>query len=315
MRSLVKKAQNTIFQHELFKRGAKIILAVSGGPDSVCLLDILSKLQKKYALNLIVAHVNYGLRGRDSKLDEKFVRGLAEKYGLKILILKPKIKKTSENELRDIRYDFFEKLRTEKKYEVIAVAHNADDQVETYLMRLIRGAGLKGLSAMRYKSGHVIRPLLEIKRQEIETYLKKNKLPWRTDKTNLGTAYLRNKIRHRLIPYLEKNFNPRIKDTILSEVKSIAEDLDFLDQQAKKAYRNPENLNVKKILDLHPSLQKRVLITAIFSAKNDLKDIGAAHIGEILKILKSTKGKAQIVIFKGLKITRRGDKLKISHNK
>jgi len=169
MKNLVKKFQNTSHQQDLWQKGSKIVLGISGGPDSVCLLDIFAKIQRNYALELIIAHVNYGLRGRDSERDEKFVRDLAEKYNLEIEILKFNnskvehlsslkessrfnLKNVSENYLRDLRYDFFEKIRQQYKFDLIAVAHNSDDQVETFLMRMLRGSGLQGLSGMKYKS-------------------------------------------------------------------------------------------------------------------------------------------------------------------
>jgi len=162
MTNLTKKVQNTIFQHNLFSRGAKIILAVSGGPDSVCMLDIFTKIRRKYNLQLIIVHVNYALRGRDSEKDGKLVRKLAKKYNIPFFVLQPKIKNQAnlENQLRDIRYAFFEKIRLENNFDLISVAHNLNDQVETFLMRVIRGAGLQGLSAMKHKNGNVIRPLL-----------------------------------------------------------------------------------------------------------------------------------------------------------
>jgi tRNA(Ile)-lysidine synthase len=312
MKSLIKKVQNTIFQHKIFERGSGIILAVSGGPDSAAMLDIFSKLQNKYDLGLIVAHVNYGLRGRDSDGDEKFVRYLAKKYGMQIKILKPGFRKhLSENELRDIRYDFFERIRKENNFNLIVVAHNADDQVETYLMRIIRGAGLQGLSAMKYRSGKIIRPLLNITREEIEKYLKINKLKSRIDRTNLESEFLRNKIRNKLIPYLEKNFNPQIRNTIFSSIESIAEDLEYLSQAADRAYTKNKDLSVRKILDLPPAIQKRVILNALSDKKSGLKDIEAAHIKEIMKIIASNKNKRQVVLFKGLKVERSGDRLKI----
>jgi tRNA(Ile)-lysidine synthase len=313
MPNLVKKVQNTIFQNQLFNRGAKIILAVSGGPDSVCLLDIFSKLKNKYALRLILAHVNYGLRGKDSERDEKFVRKLSERYGLKIFVyhLQKNKKSPSENELRNIRYAFFERIRKKNNFDLIAVAHNADDQVETFFMRLLRGSGLAGLAAMRYKNDRVIRPLLGTWKDEITDYLKRNHLACRIDKTNLRNDFARNKIRNQLIPNLEKNFNPAIKKTIFDSIESIAQDITFLNETSQKAHGTKQPLSVKMLLKLHPAIQKRVLLEAIRTIRPDLKDIESAHVREVLKALKSTKGKRQIVIFKGLKMTRRGDKLNI----
>ena len=261
MTNLVKKVQNTIFQQELFKRGDKIILAVSGGPDSCTLLDIFARLKERYSLELLVAHVNYGLRGKDSQKDEELVRALAKRHDFKFFVARYQDdkKNISEDMLRNFRYTFFEKLRTDKKFDLISVAHNADDQAETFLMRIMRGAGMQGMSAMRFKNNFVIRPLLAVSRKEILKYLKKNKLEYRIDKTNLENEFLRNKVRNRLIPYLEKNFNPRIKETILDSTRSISEDIDFLDQETEKHCQKLSELDVKKLLQLSPALLRRVL--------------------------------------------------------
>ena len=314
MKNLVKKLQNTIFQYSLAPRGSKIILGISGGPDSVCLLNIFAKLQRKYNWELIVAHVNYGLRGKDSEQDEKFVKKLSEKFGLKFVLLKPKVSKNSgEENLRNIRYDFFEKTRKENAFDFIAVAHNSDDQVETFLMRIIRGTGLGGLTAMKYKNGKIIRPLLGTMRQEILEFLKQNKISYHLDKTNKQAIYLRNKIRNKLLPFLEKNFHPQIKKTIFRSVESINEDYDFILETVQKEWGKNKDLHVSKLLALHPSLQKRILLEALNQKKNQKMEIESAHINEILKILKSTKGKKQFMKLGNLKIERKQDKLVITN--
>lgn len=323
-KNMIKTIQNTAFQNELWARGARIVLGVSGGADSACLLDVMAKIAPKADLKLLIAHINYGLRGKDSERDEAFVRKLAEKYELKISVLskievsdflKSEFRKMpSENELREIRYAFFEEIRQANDFDSIAVAHNANDQVETFLMRIIRGAGLKGLSAMKYKNNFIIRPLLGISRKEILSYLKKNKLSFRTDKTNAQDLFFRNKVRNKLLPYLEKNFNPQIGKTISNSVAAIADDYDFLEKVVAKEARSTKELSVQKILALHPALQKRLLLKFMEEKKADLKNIEASHIEETLKILKSTKGKNQVVLYKGLKITRKGDRVTILKN-
>lgn len=326
MPNLIKKVQNTIFEQSLFPHGSKIIIACSGGPDSTVLLDIFSKLQKKHKLRLAVAHVNYNLRGSDSEKDEKFVRKLAEKHKLKLFVILPKIHKVqpsairrlnlrgknSENYLREIRYDFFEKIRKETGFNFIATGHTLDDQVETFLMRIIRGSGLSGLSSISYKNNRIIRPLLNIPKSEITDYLKKNKLDYRVDKTNLKSEYFRNKIRNQLIPNLEK-YNPKIKQTIFDATESIREDYDFIKRCAKKEFSKNKELSVRKLLSLHPSVQRQLLLAAILEKKSNLLDIEQAHIKELLKIAKSTKNKSQFVVFKGLKAVRKGDKLIIEN--
>lgn len=313
MKNLIKKIQNTAFQNSLWQKNSKIVLGVSGGPDSACLLNIFTKLASKYDLKLIIAHVNYGLRDTDSQKDEEFVRKLAKKYAIKAVFLKPDLEnKASENTLRDIRYAFFERIRKRNNFDSIAVAHNLEDQVETFLMRLIRGSGLAGLSAMRYKNMKIIRPLLETTRAEILEYLKKNKLAYRTDKTNKTDLFFRNKVRNRLIPFLEKNFNPKIKKTIFDATASIAEDHSLIQKLAEKKYGSEGILSVRNFLKLHPALQRRVLLKLISEKRPESKDIESAHVKEVLKAIKSTKDKNQIVIFKGLKMTRKGDKVVIS---
>ena len=313
MKNLIKTIQNTAFHHALWQKGAKLVLGVSGGPDSVCLLDIMSKIAPKADLQLIIAHINYGLRGKDSVADEKFVRQLADKYGIKIKVLVAKDKKVTEESLRNVRYAFFEKVRKQNNFDAIAVAHNAADQVETFLMRVIRGAGLHGLSAMKYKNGNIIRPLLEISRRDILEYLKKNNLKYRIDRTNSENLFLRNKVRNNLIPYLRNNFNPNIQKTIFNATLSIAEDADFLSLFSKELTKE-KTMSVKKLLVLHPALQRRVLLHYVKNVKLDLKDINSGHIEEMLKALRSTKGKNQIVSLKGLKMARKGDKVIISSN-
>ncbi len=313
MPNLIKKVQNAIFQNNLFNREAKIILAISGGPDSVCLLDVFSRLQKKYSLELIIAHVNYNLRGEDSIEDEKFVQDLATKYNLEIFAQSIEIpkKKISENYLRNIRYDFFEKLRADYNFDFIATAHNADDQVETFLMRIIRGSGMSGLTAMKFKNEKIIRPLLSASRKEILEYLLERNLTYRTDRTNSQNLYLRNKIRNKLIPSLEKDFNPKIKETIFDSLISISQDSEYLE---KTALKNSKSLEIKKLEKLHPAILRRVLRNNLKNTKGDLKNISTNNIEEIIKIIKSTKNKTQNVILKGLKITKKNDKLEISCN-
>jgi tRNA(Ile)-lysidine synthase len=315
MKNLVKKIQNIVSLNDLWKNDSKIIIGVSGGPDSVCLLDILAKIKEKKELALHIVHLNYGLRGKDSEKDEKLVEKLAQKYEVGRSVLKvEKLKKnrTNEENLRNIRYDFFEKVRKELKFDLIAVAHNQDDQAETFLMHLIRGAGLQGLSGMKYKNEKIIRPLLGISRSEILDYLKTSRLEYRIDRTNKINNFFRNKIRNQLIPFLGKNFNPNIRKTIFDSAASISEDLSLISQLVKENIKDGKSLKSGEILKLHPALQKRIILRKIEETKGNLKDIEASHVREIIKIIKSTKNKSQLFSFQGLKLTRKGDKLNLT---
>jgi len=317
--NFIKKIQENIFRHELFEspKGIpsgrrRIVVGVSGGPDSVCLLDVLVELKEKYDLKLIIAHVNYGLRGKDSALDEKLVNDLAKKYSLPIEILKQKKSIHSEEKLRDVRYKFFEQVR--KKYHAnrIAVAHNLNDQAETVLLRILRGTGLRGLGAIKFKNNNIIRPLLDVPRKEILAYSRKNNLAWRIDKTNLGLDFTRNKIRNKLLPHIERNFNRNIQEVLYKLSQSVAADYDFINRFAGEWLVTNKTLEVSVLKKLHPAIRCEVLRQAIEKLNPNLRDIESVHIAEILKVLKSSKGKRQKITLKGLKIERRGDKLTIT---
>jgi len=314
---LLKKIQENVFRHELFDRGNKIVVGVSGGPDSVCLLDALYKLKGKYNLNLIVAHVNYGLRGKDSEVDKKFVRDLAKKYKLPVetLVASCKLQAThSEESLRKIRYKFFEQARKKHRADLVAVGHNLNDQAETVLMRILRGTGLRGLGAIKFRNKDIVRPLLNISRKEIIAYLRKNKISYRLDKTNLGTDFTRNKIRNKLLPIIEKNFNPNIQEVLFNFSQSAGDDYDFISRYASEWLSGNKSLKISALNKLHPAIRHEALRQAIEKHSPSLRDIEAAHIDEILKILKSNKNKRQKITLKGLKIERRGDRLTISRN-
>ena len=178
-------------------------------------------------------------------------------------------------------------------------------------MRILRGTGLRGLGAIKFKNERIIRPLLNIPRKEILKYLKKKKLNYRIDKTNLGTNFFRNKIRNKLIPYLEKNFNPNTQETLYKISQSVAEDYDFIKRYAAEWLGNKKQLSVSKLAELHPSIQREVVRLAVERQIPDLKEVEMGHIEEILKIVKSKKNKKQEMNFKNLKIVRRGDKLTI----
>jgi tRNA(Ile)-lysidine synthase len=313
--SLVKKIQENIFRHELFPRGAKIVIGVSSGPDSTCLLDIFYKLQKKYGLEIIVAHVNYGLRGKDSEKDEALVKKLAKKYSLPLeihLVLSSEFRvQSSEDHLREIRYSFFEKVTEKYKADAIALGHNLNDQAETVLMRILRGTGLKGLGAIKFRNRNIIRPLLNIPRKDILAYLRKNKMPYRIDKSNLVTDFTRNKIRNQLLPELEKIFNPNIQNVLYKFSRSAADDYDFISRFSREWLAGNKTLCVSKIRRLHPAIRREVIRQEIEKGIPDLREIESAHIEEVLKIIRSKKNKRQMIKLKKLKIERKGDKLNI----
>lgn len=315
-RCFIKRVQNTVKKFELWRNGDVFIVCVSGGPDSMCLLDVLFSLSQKYNFKLYVAHVNYHLRGRASDLDEMLTKKIAKRYGIPCFVFSQEKKLASDAEeiLREIRYTFFEKLRKKVGAHHIAVAHNQNDQAETLLIRLLRGAGLDGLSAMRPKNQHIIRPLIEMSRDDIARYLKERSLEFRKDKSNVNQRYFRNKIRHKLIPFLENNFQPQA-------VKLLAETALLLEEDYAFLQKRPVDFSVKRdahsiefsrsdLLKLSPVLfrrELRTLLKPLLAGKNPQKNL----VNELIKTLKSEKSKMQIVSFRGLKFVRKGDKVRL----
>jgi len=307
--------QQYIYENSLLSRGSTVVVAVSGGPDSICLARILIELKTKYNLKIIGAHVNYGLRGTDSQKDEEFVRKFFTSYGEKIEVSRIKPLKSLNNleeRLRNIRYTFFEKVRSKYNADYITTAHTLDDQAETVLMRIIRGAGLKGISGMKPKSGFIIRPLLNVRRSDILSYLKSRNEKYRVDKTNFESDFTRNKIRLWLIPQLEKKFNPQIKKTLAELARIAGENQQVIENTARKFRKKHPLIKISSLMHLESALVNEIIFQEIEATGRDLRNIESSHIREIFKILKSTKSKKHSIEFKGLKIERSLGMLKIS---
>jgi len=215
------KVQYFITEKSLFKREDKLILGISGGADSVCLMHVLLALGCSFEL----AHCNFNLRGEESDADENFVKELAKEHQLKIhvkqfdtLAYAAKNKISTQMAARDLRYAWFGKLLIKSSAKYLAIAHHANDDVETFFINLVRGSGLKGFLGIKEKNNAIVRPLLSVSRLEIEQYLKERNLVFREDSSNTSVKYLRNKIRHELMPLLAE-MNPSIQQTVKDEMK------------------------------------------------------------------------------------------------
>ncbi len=235
----VKQVEEFIEKQGLLKKSDKILVAVSGGADSVVLLRVLKTLSHKYHWVVQVAHFNHGLRGQEADQDEVFVRRLALSYDLPFHVQKQDVRKYArkqglsiEEAARLLRYDFLEKTAIAIQADKIAVAHNANDQAETVLLFLLRGTGKTGLAGMPVARGRIVRPLLSSWRQDIEIFARRQKLPFRTDASNLQTAYLRNRIRLKLLPELVKHYNSQIYQHLLHLSVLEREEDQFLQEQA-----------------------------------------------------------------------------------
>jgi tRNA(Ile)-lysidine synthase len=318
---MLKKVLQTIHKHHLFAAGDTVVVAVSGGADSVALLDVLANA-KELRLRLIIAHLNHRLRGAESDGDEAFVSKLAASYGVTFVTqnvdvkaLSRELKLSLEEAGRVARYRFFDEIASGCKANVIALAHHADDQAETVLLRLLRGAGSKGLSAMSLKNRNYVRPLLAVTRDEIESYLRKRSLPFRTDSSNTDQRYLRNRIRHELIPFLA-NYNPAISERLAVTAELLAEDELLLDKLTGLAFaRYVKQVEDCLALDIagvagEPKGQRlRIYRRAISVARGDLVGISYRHLLDLDELLNSSRPNGKLVLPGGFIVKRRYESL------
>lgn len=232
-----RKILNFITDNKMFQKEDKILVGVSGGADSVCLLFVLKKLQEVLGVSLLAVHVNHCLRGEESDNDEKYVRSICENWGISCVTKHIDVKTAAENNhqsteeaARILRYDVFKEVAGLHNCNKIAVAHHSDDQAETILFQIFRGSGLKGLAGMEPVRDNIVRPLLCVTRKQIEKYLADNSVKYCTDSTNLTTDYSRNKLRNQLIPYIQDNINARA----VAHLCELAEDTRLADEYIQK---------------------------------------------------------------------------------
>ncbi|MEN6520228.1 MAG: tRNA lysidine(34) synthetase TilS [Armatimonadota bacterium] len=280
--------RKTITRNDMIRHGDRIIVAVSGGADSVALLHVLWTMKDEFNLDLIAAHMNHGIRGEDADRDALFVQELAARLKIASVVEKvdvPAFRKKArlglEEAARKVRYDFLESIASDAGAARVAVAHTADDQVETVLLNIIRGTGPDGVSGMPEVRGRIIRPLIDTFRADVEAYLHENGLDWATDVTNLALDYTRNRVRLQLIPFLEDKFNPRVKDALLSlsrlvrdenEAIKAATELEFA-AAAKEAGYESVVLDASRLRNLPLALLRRCIRKAVELVKGDLRDV------------------------------------------
>jgi len=303
----------TIKKHGLVKKGDKILVAVSGGPDSLALLLLLNSLKKKWGLSLHIAHMDHMLRPGSGK-DAAFVKKLGERLKIPVTIkainLKSRHIKGSLEELaREARLDFLIKLAGQIKADKIALGHNLDDQAETVLMRLLRGTGLSGLSGIsakrKIRGQTFIRPLLETRRSEIENFLKRKKIRPRLDPTNKQDIFTRNRIRHNLIPLLKSKYNRNITEVLANLAESISYDYEYLDAVARHSLKGSKlRLNAKKALSLHPAIRRLKIRQCIAYLQGDTRRITFQHIREIEDLLAMRPDGSVVDLPKGISVRK-----------
>lgn len=222
---MIREFQNFIDKNQLFDRKQKILLTVSGGIDSISMLHLFHKA----GIDIGVAHCNFKLRGEESDEDEIFVRNMAAMLAVPFHVIRFNTREYARQEgisiemaARDLRYKWFEEIRVQYKYDYIATAHNLNDVVETFFLNIVRGTGIKGLTGIKPKSNHLIRPMLFASRRQIEAYCLENDLHFREDSSNASVKFSRNKIRHLILPVLEK-INPNFLQTAVENIQRLSE--------------------------------------------------------------------------------------------
>ncbi|KYO69286.1 tRNA lysidine(34) synthetase TilS [Thermovenabulum gondwanense] len=301
-----EKFLETIKKYDMIRTKDKIIIGLSGGPDSVCLLDLFCSIREEFQLEVFAAHLNHCFRGRESDEDEEFAKALCEKYNVKFFSKRVNvpeiIEKTGlspEDAARRVRYDFLFEIKEKLNADKIAVGHNMNDHEETVLMNIFRGTGTEGLIGIEPKRGCLIRPLIEIERTNIEDYLKKHNIPYRIDSTNLKTEYYRNKIRLELIPYIKQKFCPHFSDAVKRLSDIVALDVSFIESIIENIYpslvtegENFIKLHIKPFEKQPTGARYRILRKVIGNILGELKDIEFNHIKSLDEfIIEQSPGK------------------------
>ena len=317
---IFEKVLSTINKHELIQKGDKIVVGLSGGPDSVCLLHILSRLKEELDLEIYAAHLNHQIRGIEAQKDAFYISKLCEEMGITFFIKSINVLEYCEKNgvsieegARKLRYEMFYEIKNNTRANKIAIGHNLNDQAETILMRMMRGTGLQGLKGIEYiRDGVIIRPILDIERNDIEEYCKQNKLNPRIDKTNLESIYTRNKIRLELIPYMKDNFNSNIIESIVRMGNSLRSDNDYIESEALIKFKEVSNIksdsveiNLKPYINLHNSMKVRILRNSIKHILGDTNFIDQRHIDDIIELEDESKIDKVINLPRGIYVYRK----------
>lgn len=323
-----EKVLKTIKKFNLIENGDKIILGVSGGPDSISMLNILNnirndkKLQLKF--DIIVAHVNHNIR-KEAIDDQKFVENFCKKINIPFYVKSIDIPQISKNQKigeeeagRNARYQFFDEILEKEHANKIAIAHNKNDKIETIIMNIFRGSGIAGLRGIEpIKNNKYIRPLIECERKEIEQYCKEQGIEPRIDKTNFENEYTRNKIRNIIIPYIKKEFNPNIIETMDRLSNLVKEEDEYLEKLVETKYKQfikeettkQITLDLKKFNNEEKVIKSRLLLYTISRLLGSTKGIEKVHIEDIIKLCQNNIGNKYLMPNKNIKILVKNHKI------
>ena len=324
-----EKVIDNIKKYELIKAEESIVIGVSGGPDSITLLDILRKIYKTMNFKINVAHINHMIRV-DALDDEKYVEEYCKTNNIPFFVKRQNVEKIAKEQKigteeagRKLRYNFFEEISQKTKSNKIATAHTANDNAETVLMNIIRGTGTQGLKGIEIiRNNKFIRPLINIKKEEIEEYCKTNNLKPRYDSTNFENIYNRNKVRNILIPYIEKELNPNFINSINRMSDIIKSENEYFERETKKIYQNivikEEKkeiiLDQKKYNQLENVIKNRIMLYTINKLFGTKESIEKKHIEDINKLCSNNIGNKYLQPNKKVKVLVKNKKIFIINN-
>ena len=318
-KNLIDKVADTIRKYNLIETGDNLVLGVSGGPDSISMLDILLKIKqnKQIKFDFVVGHVNHMIR-EEALQDELYVKSYCEKNKIQFYVKRIDVLKiantnkiSTEEAGRNVRYEFFEEIQKQVNANKIAIAHNKNDKIETIIMNELRGCGIAGLKGIEPKRDKYIRPLIECERKEIEEYCMENQLQPRIDKTNFENVYTRNKIRNIVIPYIEKEFNHNIIKTMDRLSELVTEQEEYIQKQVKDIYQKmliKENEKQMIILDLkifnqqEKVIKSNIILYTITRLCNSAKGIEKIHVEDIIKLCNNNIGNKFLMPNKHIKV-------------
>lgn len=317
---MLERVRKTITRYNMLPRGSRVAVAVSGGPDSVCLLHVLVELAPAFEASLSVAHLNHQLRGAESDEDERFVAGLAVGMGLPFFRANADIaaaKDNLEQAGRRARRAFFAGLKADR----VALGHTRDDQAETVLFRLLRGSGLRGLAGIYpVTAGDIgyIRPLIDVTRAEVVEFLRARGIEWREDSSNLDPRFARNRIRRSLLPQLARDWNPRICES-LAQLASLAHDeerwwrsyIDDLSAGILVERAGGIEVRASALAALPPAVGRRLIRRAIAQVKGDLRRLEFAHVERVLDLAAQGEGDGRLRL-PGLDVRRSFDWIRVA---
>lgn len=322
---MLNKILNTINKYNLIKKGDKIVIGVSGGPDSMCLLDSLYCLKEKLGIEIFVAHINHMIR-EEADEETEYVKEYCKNKNIKCYVKKADVEKLAKEQKlgteemgRKIRYEFFNEVAQKENANKIATAHTANDNAETLLMNIIRGCGTSGLKGIEpIRDNKFIRPIIDCTRSEIEKYCEENKLEPKIDKTNKENIYTRNKIRNLLIPYIENEFNPNIIESLNRLSKLALADNEYMQNEVENQYnevkieeylgnkkldgKNEIILNLKKFNKNHLVIKSRLVLYTINKVLGTAQGIEKIHIEDIIKLCDKNIGNKFLIPNKKIKV-------------